>query len=59
MKKGEFVYSRKVVNGDFYLCPVCGAEIFIENDIENGPFIVYCSTCGAEFDVEFEEENNE
>lgn len=47
----RFEYLRTVANGDLYICPCCGEEIFLSE--EDSPFITYCDYCGAEF---FEEE---
>ena len=43
-------YSRTVANGDLYICPCCGAEIFVQ--AEESPFLTYCDECGSEFDNE-------
>lgn len=48
----KFQYSRTVANGDLYICPCCGEEIFLPD--EDSPFNVYCDCCGTEF---FEEDD--
>ena len=50
----KFQYSRTVANGDLYICPCCGEEIFLPD--EDSPFNVYCDCCGTEFFDEEEEE---
>jgi alpha-aminoadipate/glutamate carrier protein LysW len=32
-------------------CPVCGAEIVLEDDVEEGE-IITCEDCGSELEVE-------
>lgn len=48
--KSKFEFSRTVANGDLYLCPCCGAEVFLDDVLVFG-----CSECGADFSAEAEE----
>ena len=40
-------YSRTVANGDLYICPICGNEIFYDD-----VFGFYCDNCGEQIDGE-------